>query len=35
MVPKFSSAVSHASGAAGTTQRSTPGGIFPPCFFMK
>jgi hypothetical protein len=35
MVPKLSSAVIHASGAAGTTQRSTPGGIFPPCRVMK
>src|SRR5688500_4593085 len=35
IVPKFESAVIHASGAAGTTQRSTPGGILPPCFFVK
>jgi hypothetical protein len=29
IVPKFSSAVIHASGAAGTTVRSTPRGIAP------
>ncbi len=30
IVPQRSSAVSHASGAAGTTVRGRPGGIWPP-----
>src|SRR3989344_1135546 len=35
IVPNRDNAVIQASGAAGTTQRSTPGGILPPCFFRK
>ena len=35
IVPYFSSAVIHASGAAGTTVRSTPTGILPPWCFWK
>jgi hypothetical protein len=35
IVPQRSSAVHHASGAAGTTVRGRPGGIWPPCFEWK
>jgi hypothetical protein len=35
MVPHRSSAVHQASGAAGTTVRASPGGIWPPWRVMK
>jgi hypothetical protein len=35
IVPKSFNAVIHASGAAGTTVRSTPSGIVPPCSRMN
>src|SRR5262245_24517244 len=35
MVPQRASAVSHASGAAGTTVRASPGAIWPPCRVLK
>jgi hypothetical protein len=35
IVPHRSRAVHQASGAAGTTVRASPGGIWPPCWVMK